>query len=200
MRRMLLAGTALTLVSFGTVTAQTTAPATRDQAAQTQAERTVTIRENHFTTNNLVGMRVYAPKPAGAAEAAPRTTGTTSPAPSSSAPANRNDAARAPNQRVDLPTGMPGGRPTAVSDDQWKAVSDRYDNIGEVNDLVLSGDGRIHQVVLGVGGFLGIGEKNVAIGWGDLRLMRGSDGKLFAMVTRTKEQLQAMPSFQAERD
>jgi hypothetical protein len=54
--------------------------------------------------------------------------------------------------------------------------------------------------VLGVGGFLGIGEKNVSIEWSDLRLMRGSDGKLFAVVTKTKDQLQAMPTFSTERN
>jgi hypothetical protein len=189
---------------MGTVLAQVPTPAPRAPAQQTEAERTATIRENEFTANNLVGMRVYAPKPADMAEATPRTTGSTTPATtapdSAPAPANRNEAARAAAPRTEAPPAMPGGRPANVSDEQWRAMRGRYDNIGEVNDLVLSGDGRIHQVVLGVGGFLGIGEKNVAIAWNDLRLMRGSDGKLFAVVTRTKDQLNAMPTFRTERN
>lgn len=37
------------------------------------------------------------------------------------------------------------------------------ENIGEIDDIVLQRDGRVAAVVVGVGGFLGIGEKNVAI-------------------------------------
>jgi sporulation protein YlmC with PRC-barrel domain len=35
--------------------------------------------------------------------------------------------------------------------------------IGDVEELLVDKDGKVHAVVVGVGGFLGIGEKNVAI-------------------------------------
>ncbi|MGY3622529.1 DUF4142 domain-containing protein [Bradyrhizobium sp. USDA 10063] len=49
-------------------------------------------------------------------------------------------------------------------------------NVGEINDIVLTTDGRVAAVVVGVGGFLGIGEKNVAIPFSkiDIRESRGS--------------------------
>ena len=37
------------------------------------------------------------------------------------------------------------------------------ENVGDVNDLVIGQNGQIDAVVIGVGGFLGIGEKNVAV-------------------------------------
>jgi len=37
------------------------------------------------------------------------------------------------------------------------------ENVGEVNDLILDKSGNIKAIVIGVGGFLGIGEKNVAL-------------------------------------
>jgi sporulation protein YlmC with PRC-barrel domain len=37
------------------------------------------------------------------------------------------------------------------------------ENIGEVNELIVDGTGKVLAVVVGVGGFLGIGEKNVAL-------------------------------------
>src|SRR3712207_6088541 len=40
--------------------------------------------------------------------------------------------------------------------------SDR-DRIGDVSEVILDRSGRIEEVVIGVGGFLGIGEKNVAV-------------------------------------
>jgi sporulation protein YlmC with PRC-barrel domain len=43
-----------------------------------------------------------------------------------------------------------------------------HKRIGEIDEIVLTGDGRIEAVVIGVGGFLGIGEKNVAVPYGTL--------------------------------
>jgi len=37
------------------------------------------------------------------------------------------------------------------------------EHVGEINDVLMDKSGRIHAVVLGVGGFLGIGEKDVAV-------------------------------------
>ena len=36
-------------------------------------------------------------------------------------------------------------------------------SIGDINDLVVAEDGSIEAVVIGVGGFLGMGEKSVAV-------------------------------------
>src|SRR5687768_12113336 len=37
------------------------------------------------------------------------------------------------------------------------------ENIGEINDVLMDQNGRAHAVIIGVGGFLGIGEKDVAV-------------------------------------
>src|SRR5918994_661172 len=37
------------------------------------------------------------------------------------------------------------------------------ESIGEINDVLMDQNGRAHAVIIGVGGFLGIGEKDVAI-------------------------------------
>ncbi len=37
------------------------------------------------------------------------------------------------------------------------------ESIGEINDVLMDQSGRAHAVIIGVGGFLGIGEKDVAI-------------------------------------
>lgn len=152
-------------------TAPQTAPQAPAQTAPAARQVQSSLAPNEFTTRSLVGMTVYAPKPANAAasSADPATTASTVPAPSA-APAMMDDA-------------------------QWRAMRERHDNIGEVASLVLTSDGRVKQVVLGVGGFLGIGEKSVAIDWADLRLIRDSNGKMSAIVMRTKEQLNAMPNF-----
>jgi len=45
------------------------------------------------------------------------------------------------------------------------------DNIGKVKDLVLDPrTGQVKQVVVGVGGFLGLGQKDVALPWDQLQI------------------------------
>jgi hypothetical protein len=47
-----------------------------------------------------------------------------------------------------------------------KIYNSSNENIGDVNDLIVDKKGNIDAVVVGVGGFLGIGEKNVALPYG----------------------------------
>lgn len=68
-------------------------------------------------------------------------------------------------------------------------------NIGTVNDMILGADGSPQAVVIGVGGFLGVGEKNVAIGFDRLSWVVREDGKRWLIVDATKEQLEKAPAF-----
>ena len=43
------------------------------------------------------------------------------------------------------------------------------EDVGSVDDLIIDKDGRIVAIVVGVDGFLGMGEKYVAIGWDDVK-------------------------------
>jgi sporulation protein YlmC with PRC-barrel domain len=47
-------------------------------------------------------------------------------------------------------------------------VSANNESIGDVNDVILDRNGQVMAVVVGVGGFLGIGEKDVAVPFGSL--------------------------------
>jgi sporulation protein YlmC with PRC-barrel domain len=66
-------------------------------------------------------------------------------------------------------------------------------DIGKVKDLVLNKDGAVDVVVLDVGSFLGMGGKYVAIPISDIK----TDNNRLTL-DRTKEQLQAMASYQLE--
>ena len=68
-------------------------------------------------------------------------------------------------------------------------------NIGTVNDMILGADGSPQAVVIGVGGFLGVGEKNVAIGFDHVSWVVREDGKRWLIVDATKEQLEKAPAF-----
>ncbi|MGD9511277.1 MAG: PRC-barrel domain-containing protein [Geminicoccaceae bacterium] len=84
-------------------------------------------------------------------------------------------------------------------------VSNGEDTIGEVSDLVVTEDGRVEAIVVGVGGFLGIGQKRVALDWDSVK-MTEQDGSRAILVAATREQLEDMPRYktleekQAEAD
>lgn len=68
------------------------------------------------------------------------------------------------------------------------------DDIGEVNDVLLSADGKVSAVILGVGGFLGIGEKDVLVSMRSIDMQRdGTTVKL--VVDATKEILTSAPTY-----
>jgi len=84
------------------------------------------------------------------------------------------------------------------STDMVKAGAEKdWDDIGEINEVILGRDGAVKAVVLGVGGFLGIGEKNVAVPMSDVKFVRNGDGAddYYLVVNATKEALNAAPSY-----
>lgn len=60
-----------------------------------------------------------------------------------------------------------------------KVVSANNESIGDINDVILDRNGQIMAAVVGVGGFLGIGEKDVAVPFASLEFM--SDQQAQAM-------------------
>ena len=67
--------------------------------------------------------------------------------------------------------------------------------VGEIGDVVLAPDSKTDAVIVDVGGFLGIGEKEVAIGMDNLKFMTDKDGKKYLYTTFTKEQLEAQTAY-----
>src|SRR5499427_10566324 len=72
--------------------------------------------------------------------------------------------------------------------------------IGSISDLILSKDGKTVQgFVIGVGGFLGIGEKSVAMKMDRLKIAQDKDGMQLTMDAK-KEELSSAPSFKSKKD
>lgn len=68
-------------------------------------------------------------------------------------------------------------------------------SIAEVSDLVLTNDGQVTDVVLDVGGFLGIGARTVAIPMDRLTVAQTDSGSVRLWVDMTKEELEALPEY-----
>ena len=86
--------------------------------------------------------------------------------------------------------------------DNWSSVGAdaerEWDDIGEVNDLIISKEGELEAVILGIGGFLGIGEHDVAIKMDAIRVLHEQDDpdSRFLVVNATKEQLESIPKYE----
>jgi len=66
------------------------------------------------------------------------------------------------------------------------------ETIGEIKSIRLGKDGKVDSVMVGVGGFLGMGEREVALAWKDLTI---ADNGEKVTVNMTKEQLKGMPEY-----
>jgi sporulation protein YlmC with PRC-barrel domain len=67
--------------------------------------------------------------------------------------------------------------------------------IGDINNFVLSESGQIDAVVIGVGGFLGMGEKEVAVPFSNLSFWYDENGDRHIVLETTREALDAAPAF-----
>lgn len=101
-------------------------------------------------------------------------------------------------------TGALGGLfySTPVGANQWRASSligqsvynRANERIGEVNELVVERDGRLSAVILGVGGFLGIGERDVAVNFSSVQ-MTTNNNEMRLVVDVDRNRLRDAPEF-----
>jgi len=68
-------------------------------------------------------------------------------------------------------------------------------NVGKIGDVILTGDKKIDAVIIDVGGFLGIGAKEVAVGFEKLKFMTDKDGNKYLYTNFTKDQLTAQTAY-----
>jgi sporulation protein YlmC with PRC-barrel domain len=70
--------------------------------------------------------------------------------------------------------------------------------VGKIEDVYVDSSGAIKTVVVAVGGFLGVGAKDVAVKWSDLKFSR-DDKSIVITTSWTKDSLKAMPDYKYER-
>ncbi|MGV8988988.1 MAG: PRC-barrel domain-containing protein [Cypionkella sp.] len=71
------------------------------------------------------------------------------------------------------------------------------DKVGQINDLVLSNDGTVAAVVVGVGGFLGVGERDVAVTMNEVSFAANADKptEMYIVVNTSGDMLKTSPAF-----
>jgi sporulation protein YlmC with PRC-barrel domain len=77
-------------------------------------------------------------------------------------------------------------------------INTKNESIGDINDLVIGSDGRVDQVIVGVGGFLGLGERNVALKFRELDMKMNTNGSLVVATDLSKTQLEELPAWKMD--
>jgi sporulation protein YlmC with PRC-barrel domain len=70
-------------------------------------------------------------------------------------------------------------------------VNEAGDTVGKVDEIIVGPDGKAPFVVLSVGGFLGMGDKLIALPYEQMR----TDGKKIVLPGATKDSLKSLPEF-----
>ncbi len=92
---------------------------------------------------------------------------------------------------------------TAPQPGQWRAsklegldvYNQNNEKIGDISELIVDNSGKVQAVVIGVGGFLGIGERHVALPPSAVVLTRQPNGSMRAVVDASRDQLRNSPEF-----
>lgn len=71
--------------------------------------------------------------------------------------------------------------------------------IGDIEDLILNEYNQVVGVIMGVGGFLGLGEKRVAVRYSALNFKNEAGKTTVSLPTVTRDVLKAMPAFKRSR-
>ena len=91
--------------------------------------------------------------------------------------------------------------PQSVTVTDWykQSVYDPSNSkIGEIKDVLLSTDGRVNAFIVGVGGLLGMGEKDVAVPFNAVKRTT-KDGKVYLTLDATKDALKSAPGLKYDR-
>jgi sporulation protein YlmC with PRC-barrel domain len=76
-----------------------------------------------------------------------------------------------------------------------KVVNTANETIGDINEIVLGRDGNVAAVIVGVGGFLGMGEGEVAVNFKSIRMTRDQNNNVVLTMDATKDSLKAAPQW-----
>lgn len=101
--------------------------------------------------------------------------------------------------------GMRVYRSDNVEAEEYEGVQEGWDDIGEINDVVFSREGEVEAVLVDIGGFLGIGENQVAVDMDSIRFVADSatvdqETDFFLVLSAPRGALEEAPVYGAGSD
>lgn len=176
MRKLLLSTAIILATGFGAQAQDATPTATQDAAA-TAAMDAQSVNVPGFRASEFIGMQLYT-----------------------------LDPDRVSELRAAQPV-APGADPRVArwsSGPAFVSARDQWEDIGKINDIVLSQDGNVRGVLLDIGGFLGIGARTVMVPIDELYFVADDDqaqaeaesiSDFFVVAGMSRDQLEALPEW-----
>src|SRR6202035_4425258 len=100
---------------------------------------------------------------------------------------------------ADVMTTVPGSSLTVTNWYKQDVYDQSNTKIGQIADVLVGQDGQISALIIGVGGFLGAGEKDVAVNFGAIT-QTVKDSKNYLTMRTTKDALKSAPGFKYDGD
>jgi sporulation protein YlmC with PRC-barrel domain len=140
----------------------------------------------------------------------PQATPSSSAAPSAAAPDAEQGARDRGSSTPGSTTPPAGGTPFVAEQAAGQIKSDELvgtgvigtdgEEVGGIQSLILDEGGQVVAAVVGVGGFLGIGKKEVALPWDVLEPARNEKGDQIIRAPVTKAGLEEAPTFRSREE
>jgi hypothetical protein len=100
--------------------------------------------------------------------------------------------------RTELMNNIPSSSRTVTDWYKQNVYDPSQQKIGEIMDVLVSPSGQIDAAIVGVGGFLGAGEKDVAVTFSAIKPTKKND-KTYLTLDTTKDALKNAPGFKYDR-
>jgi sporulation protein YlmC with PRC-barrel domain len=99
----------------------------------------------------------------------------------------------------ELKSGVPPSAQTVTDWYKQSVYDPNNTKIGEIMDVLVAPDGKIDTLIVGVGGFLGAGEKDVAVNFEAVKKTT-KDNSTYLTMNMTKDALKSAPGFKYDRE
>ena len=106
--------------------------------------------------------------------------------------------AQQPTGQGSLMTSIPANSRTVTDWYKQNVYDQNNQKLGEIMDLLVNQSGQIEAAMVGVGGFLGAGEKDVAVNFNAIKPTQKND-KTYLTLNTTKDALNNAPGFKYDR-
>jgi sporulation protein YlmC with PRC-barrel domain len=97
-----------------------------------------------------------------------------------------------------LMTSIPPNSRTVTDWYKQNVYDSNQTKIGEIMDVLVNPSGQVDAAIVGVGGFLGAGEKDVAVSFNAIKSTKKND-KTYLTLNTTKDALKNAPGFKYDR-
>ncbi|GHF55113.1 PRC-barrel domain-containing protein [Seohaeicola zhoushanensis] len=88
----------------------------------------------------------------------------------------------------------------ALDSEAYDGLQNEWEDIGEINDVILSRNGSVEAVLVDIGGFLGIGERQIAVDMGALQFVADSataddESDYFLVMNASRANFEEAPEY-----